>query len=66
MSQDGKSVTFADANALAAFMAHFALVRYIPHAARGLNQLQAEQLFFDGHAAVTISGPNLLCMHSDL
>ncbi|MFZ6029057.1 MAG: extracellular solute-binding protein [Chloroflexota bacterium] len=66
MSSDGSRVAFAEPEALAAFKAYYALGEFIPPAFPALNQAQAERLFFEGQAAVTIGGPNVLSMSPEI
>jgi multiple sugar transport system substrate-binding protein len=56
VSADGKHVIFDQPGARAGIRAYFDLYRYLAPAARYLDRFQADQLFAQGQAAVTISG----------
>jgi len=57
VSQDGKHFLFAEAPALTGFRNFFDLARHLVEEARGLSDVEADALFMEGKAAVTISGP---------
>jgi len=62
----GKEILFSKPEALAGFKAYFSLQRFLTGPARGLTTSQADALFMNGQAAVTISGPHLLAMSPEL
>jgi multiple sugar transport system substrate-binding protein len=66
ISSNGKRATFADRDALAAFQAYYRLGRFMPPTVRNLGKSEAEQVFFEGNAAVTITGSNVLSMQPEI
>jgi multiple sugar transport system substrate-binding protein len=60
VSPDGKRTRFSEPEARAGMYNYFRLHRYIPPAARNLDDSQAGELFRRGEAAATISGHWLL------
>ena len=57
---EGKRTSFNEPPARAGLRAYFELARYLALAARNLNTDQADELFLQGQAAITISDPGLL------
>jgi multiple sugar transport system substrate-binding protein len=53
----GRKVLFDQENALTGIRAYFNLHRFLPSQRPALDDSQAEELFLDGHAAVTLGGP---------
>ena len=58
----GKDVLLNERNARSAMRAYFGLARYLSPKARGLTDLEVDDLFARGEAAVTVSGPGLYSM----
>jgi multiple sugar transport system substrate-binding protein len=60
VSADGKQLLFDEPEARAGFKAYFALGRYLPGKVHGLTDTESDRCFWQGEAAVTLSGPWLL------
>jgi multiple sugar transport system substrate-binding protein len=60
LSRDGKRVLFLSPEAMAGFAQYFELARFLSPAARNLEEVRAEQMYVEGRAAVTVSGPWLM------
>ena len=60
VSEDGKRTIFASPQALTGFRQYFELGRFLSPQIRELDDYQSDRLFWDGQAAITISGPWLL------
>jgi multiple sugar transport system substrate-binding protein len=63
VSADAKRVTFTLPHARAGIYKYFELGRYLSPEARGLDEVQADSLFGQGRAAMTISGAWLRAAH---
>jgi len=62
ISTDGRRTLFAQPETRGGIRAYFALHRYLSPPARGLDASQSDALFWQGQAAVTISGPWMLSL----
>ncbi len=62
ISRDGKHICFMEPSALAGFKHFFNLARHLPDSARRLSDAQADAMFIEGQAAVTIAGPWIMEM----
>jgi len=60
VSQDGRRALFSTPEALEGFRQYFELGRFLSPQARGLDDVQSDQMFWKGQVAVTLSGPWLL------
>jgi len=60
VSEDGKRPMFHQESALVGMSQYFGLYRYLPNPARELDDADAEALFWQGEAAVTVGGHWLL------
>jgi multiple sugar transport system substrate-binding protein len=60
VSADGRQLLFGKPAARVGLKAYFALGRYLPAKAHALTDSQSDQCFWQGDAAVTLSGPWLL------
>jgi multiple sugar transport system substrate-binding protein len=60
VSADGKQLLFDKPEARASLKAYFTLGRYLPAKAHALTDSQSDRCFWQGEAAVTLSGPWLL------
>jgi multiple sugar transport system substrate-binding protein len=60
ISQDGAQSVFSQSKALEGMKSYFRLGRYLSKEAQGLDDSQADEMFWRGNAAVTLSGHWLL------
>lgn len=62
LTPDGKRIRFMEPEALAGFKAFFRTARYLAPVGRPISDIEADALFMQGEAAVTISGPWIMQM----
>jgi multiple sugar transport system substrate-binding protein len=60
VSQDGKRALFNSPEALSGFKQYFELGQFLSPQARELDDVESDQVFWKGQAAITLSGPWLL------
>jgi multiple sugar transport system substrate-binding protein len=60
LTKRGSQTLFQEPPALAGMSEYFSLGRYLADSARGLDDTKSDALYWQGHAALTISGPWLL------
>lgn len=62
LTEGGGRALFQEPRALAGMRDYFSLGRYLADRARYLNDTESDALYWQGHAALTISGPWLLAL----
>jgi multiple sugar transport system substrate-binding protein len=60
VSQDGKRALFNSPEALSGFKQYFELGQFLSPQARELDDVESDQVYWKGQAAITLSGPWLL------